>query len=77
MYAYYLQRVGQQKGRIELAGIKAVEYVETSAFHLAHTLQVSKGRPSYQYYLIYTIVLFHIVFGEFIFSLERASSLKY
>ncbi len=36
-----VQRVSQQKGRIELASIRAVEYVDTSAFHLAHTLQVN------------------------------------
>ena len=39
----HTQRVGQLKGRIELSNIRAVEFVEMSAFNLAHTLQVSES----------------------------------
>lgn len=37
----FLQRIGQLKGRVPLETIRAVEFVEESAFCLAHTMQVS------------------------------------
>ena len=40
------QRVGQLKGRVALDTVRAVEFVDVSAFNLAHALQVSMHRVS-------------------------------
>jgi len=40
-YSGTVDRVGQMKRRVNLSTVRAVEFVEESAFNLAHTFQVS------------------------------------
>lgn len=46
MYIFTTQRIGQLKGRVSLDTVRAVEFVEDSAFNLAHTFQVNKFSSS-------------------------------
>lgn len=41
IFSLLLQRVGQCKGRVQLDKVRAVEFVDITAFNLAHTMQAS------------------------------------